>query len=236
MDFVKPPSWINPPQPQRGPRRLIVEGLIGAGKTRFSKELAEELGYHLLEEPVKNNSLLPLFYEDPARFAFSMQIKMLSVRLALERAGTYMVQSRIKKGVVFDRSLGGDTVFMELNTSIGNIKMEEAEVYLELFEQMKIESPYPDIVIFLDVPLKIIRERINNRGRKFERGLLDTGNMYLEGLAEAYDRFLEAMSHHTCIVRLNWEEFRPASKVWPEILKAYKASHHSRYQKVLLRW
>lgn len=236
MDFLKPPSWINPPEPDSTPRRIIVEGLIGAGKTSFAKDLAETTGYHLLEEPVSSNKLLELFYSDPFRYAFAMQVKMLAVRLSMERAGTYMVQAKIKKGVVFDRSLGGDTVFMELNTSIGNITLPEAEVYLELFEQMKIESPYPDIIIFLDVPLDVIKERIKSRGRDFEQGLIEQGNQYLEGLAEAYDRFLEAMSYHTCVIRLDWQEFKAASLVWPRVKQSYVDSHHSRYQKILLRW
>lgn len=236
MSFQKPSSWINPPTPDITPKRIAVEGLIGAGKTHFAHSLSTKLGYFLLEEPVKGNNLLGLFYQQPDRFAFAMQVKMLSVRLSMERAGTYMVKAGVEKGVIFDRSLAGDTVFMELNTAIGNITLEEARVYLNLFEQMKTESPYPDILIFLDVPLKIIRQRIRARGRKFEQGLLKEDNLYLEGLLEGYNRFLEALSYHTCVVRLDWEEFRTIQEVWPLVEDAYQNSNHSRFKKVLLRW
>ena len=236
MKFEKPASWINPPKKNDVPHRIVIEGLIGVGKTFFSKDLAKELEYHLMEEPVAENKLLPLFYSDPKRFAFAMQVKMLTERLSMERAGTYMVEAGVVPGVVYDRSLGGDAVFMELNTVLGNIAPEEAEVYLRLFGQMKIESPYPDLIIFLEASLDTVRWRIKGRGRPFEKSILDEGNHYLEGLQEGYDRFLEAMGYHTCVVRLDWEKFRSASSVWSEIKEKYEASQESRCQKMLLEW
>lgn len=235
-DLIELSSWINPEEHANRPRRVVVEGLIGAGKTYFSKELAKHLGYELWEEPVEDNHILPLFYEDPKKFGFAMQLHMLRTRLSMERAGTYMVQAGKAKGVIFDRSLGGDTVFLEVNTRIGNIHKEEARIYLELFEQMKIESPYPDLIIYLDVPIETIRARIASRDRPFEQGLVDTNNPYLEMLEEAYKRFCQAMSRHTLVLWVNWVEFRPVADVWKETLEKWNQEAGSRFHKLLMKW
>lgn len=228
------PSWIDPST--MPPRRIIVEGLIGAGKTNLSRELSQHLNYNLLEEPVETNPFLELFYQDRKRWGFSMQVHMLHTRLGMEKAGTYMVNCGIVPGVVADRSLGGDTVFLEVNHLQGNICDEERSLYLNLYETMKITCPYPDVVIYLHVDLDVIRDRIRLRGREFERQLCDPADNYLQQLSEAYDRFCGAMKAHTTVVMLDWNEFKPVEIVWERVLQAWDAEQKNRFQKVLMRW
>jgi len=234
METSLPPCWIDPPDGP--PQRIIVEGLIGAGKTSLSKALSVLTGYHLMEEPVEDNELLPLFYEDPERWGFAMQVKMLTSRLAMEKAATYMVQAGLVQGAIADRSLGGDTVFLEVNSIIGNICPQERDLYLNLYEQMKITCPYPDVVLYLRVSPDVIRERIRDRGREFELPLTEMENNYLELLEEAYSRFCSAMTRHTTVVMLDWDEFLPVEDVWWQVLEQWDQENQNRHQKRLMRW
>ena len=53
-------------------RPLIwVEGIIGAGKSTFSREIAKRLELRLIEEPVETNPYLEKFYQDLIREAES---------------------------------------------------------------------------------------------------------------------------------------------------------------------
>ena len=228
------PCWTEP-TPQI-PLRIIVEGLIGAGKTELSRQLSTYLTYALLEEPVETNPFLQLFYNDPKRWGFSMQVNMLTIRLAMEKAGTYMVNAGLVPGIVSDRSLGGDTVFLEVNHQLGNICEQERQLYLNLFETMKITCPYPDVLLFLDVPLDVLRQRIQARGRSFEQPLCDPGNHYLELLSGAYDRFCGALKRHTVVMVLDWTTFKPIEQVWQQILSEWDQQQKSRFNKVLMRW
>lgn len=54
-------------------RPLIwVEGLIGCGKSTFSKEVGSRLGLRVIEEPVATNPYLGKFYKEPQKYAFGM--------------------------------------------------------------------------------------------------------------------------------------------------------------------
>lgn len=231
---IAKPCWIDPTVHR--PLKIVVEGLIGAGKTELSRSLAKLLDYYLLEEPVETNPFLSMFYVDPKRWGFSMQVNMLHTRLAMEKAGTYMINAGVVPGIVLDRSLGGDTVFLEVNHQLGNICDEDRQLYLNLFETMKITCTYPDMVLFLDVPLDVLRRRIKERGRSFEQALCDTSNTYLELLAEAYDRYCGALKSHTTVEVLDWSEFHTTEQVWQKVFNAWSQQQSSRFNKVLMRW
>ena len=51
---------------------IVLAGMIGAGKTRFTDFLAKELGSEPFFESVKDNRLLEKFYTDPKRWSFAL--------------------------------------------------------------------------------------------------------------------------------------------------------------------
>lgn len=230
-----PKSWINPII-KKQPQRIVFEGLIGAGKTSAATLLSKHINFSLAEEPIRTNLFLEKFYENPSRWAFPMQCHMLISRLAMERAGTYNVLSGFIPGIIFDRSLAGDTCFAEINTSLGNMSPEEYHLYLRLYETMKIECPYPDVIIFLDVSLDTIKQRIKDRNRYYEQSLLEPTNSYLQQLSEAYDRFCTAISQHTLVLKIDWHIFLPIDILWDKILGAWNEYSESRFHKLLLKW
>jgi len=71
-------------------RPLIwIEGIIGAGKSTFSREIASRLNLRLVEEPVETNPYLEKFYQDPKQYAFGMQVFLLHKRYAMQQLASY---------------------------------------------------------------------------------------------------------------------------------------------------
>ncbi len=59
---------------------IAIEGNIGAGKTSLSRKLADWMSARLILESFEDNPFLPIFYENPGRFAFPLEFHFLVER------------------------------------------------------------------------------------------------------------------------------------------------------------
>lgn len=88
----------------RGDNQMIVlSGTIGAGKTSLTTLLAGHLNAPAFYESVDDNEILPLFYKDPKKYAFLLQIYFLNKRL------DSIKEANINKHSVMDRSIFEDS-------------------------------------------------------------------------------------------------------------------------------
>jgi deoxyadenosine kinase len=181
---------------------ICVLGIIGSGKTTTTKHLHDvivknEGRCEELMEPVEDNPILPLYYKDPNRYAFSMQIKMLTRRFAQQK----LAQDYTKNGIscVQDSSVFGDSCFVEMLRG-DKIPDVEVDVYSELFTEMAEYMMYPSAVVFLKCAPEIALNRIKHRGRECEAGIpID----YLRSLDEQLNRLSESMKRFTHVIELD---------------------------------
>lgn len=206
------------------PRFVIVSGLIGAGKTTFTKQLAEFLGYEASYEPVESNPYLGDFYKNPSEWAYVMQEHLKSARFRQHMNAVWAIQAETSQGVVMDRSIWEDTVFAEINRDIGTIEERKFQTYLQGFNDMVRFLAEPDVVIYLDAKPETCSKRIQQRDRAEEKGegLGDEGVPmdYLCRLHEGYQKWLDAISPRMPVVQVPWEEFRRVEEVWRGVLSA----------------
>ena len=59
---------------------IVIEGLIGVGKTSLARLLESEWGARLVLEPAATNPFLESFYRDPDRYGLPVQIYYLLER------------------------------------------------------------------------------------------------------------------------------------------------------------
>lgn len=147
---------------------LTVAGVIGAGKSTFTKELAGELGTKPFYEPVGGNPVLPLYYSDPEKYGFLLQIYFLNKRFKMIKAA-YKENNNI-----LDRSIYEDLLFTTINHNNGNFTDEEFDTYKSLLNNMMEEieglpKKAPDLMIYLAVDFDTMLSRIKLRGREFEQ-------------------------------------------------------------------
>ncbi len=157
----------------KAPGYIVVEGPIGVGKTSLVIRLAESLGYETLLEAPKANPFLDDFYQSPRALAFHTQVHFL-----LQRARQLKQLAKAPKRLVADFLLDKDPLF-------AGITLSEAELalYREIYEQLHLNPPTPDLVIYLQAPPEILLERIHKRGIRSETYITKT---YLESLNTAY--------------------------------------------------
>ena len=92
---------------------IVIEGVIGVGKTSLGKLLAEKIDARLVLEEVEENPFLEDFYRDPARYAFQVQIFFLlsRYRQQMEFPQQDLFQQRTVSDYLFDK----DKIFAYIN-------------------------------------------------------------------------------------------------------------------------
>ena len=163
-------------------QHIVVEGPIGAGKSRLANHLAERLGGEALLERSQDNPFLERFYRDPAKAAFPTQLFFLMQRAEL--------LGRVRQGdlfaprVVADFLFAKDRLFAELN-----LDAHEFDLYQRVWSTLVTAVPTADLVIYLQAPVSILQERLRRYASGPEASL---DGEYLQRLASAYVDFF----HH----------------------------------------
>ena len=147
---------------------IVLSGPIGAGKSSLTSILAQYLGTKPFYESVDNNPVLPLFYADPKKYAFLLQVFFLNTRFrSIKDALT-------DDNNVLDRSIYEDALFFQMNADIGRATKEEVDTYYELLNNMMGELKHmpkknPDLLVHIKVSYDTMIKRIQKRGRPYEQ-------------------------------------------------------------------
>lgn len=159
---------------------ICVEGPIAAGKSKFAKELAEELemlyvpeanmdliyinsyGYDMrqldpqLSENCRSYDVKNFCLEPNNPLAASYQIRMYMLRYEqYVDALAHLLSTG--QGVVLDRSCYSDFVFLEAMHRQGYISKGARSVYHELRQNTINELLKPHLVVYLDLPVDAVK-------------------------------------------------------------------------------
>lgn len=147
---------------------IVLSGPIGAGKSSLTGILSKYLGTNPFYESVDDNPVLPLFYGNPKKYAFLLQVYFLNTRFqSIKSALT-------DDNNVLDRSIYEDALFFQMNADIGRATPEEVDTYYELLHNMMSEldrmpKKNPDLLVHIDVSYDTMLKRIQKRGRNYEQ-------------------------------------------------------------------
>ena len=165
-----------------GSRYIVVEGPIGVGKTALARRLAQSLDGELVLEEVLANPFLERFYRDGRSAALPAQMFFLFERA--RQIGGLRQSDLFAEVRVADYLFAKDRLFAELN-----LDGDELRLYEQVAENLDVEAPVPDLVIYLQASVDALMERIWRRDRPFEQVI---ERDYLERVADAYARFFHA--------------------------------------------
>lgn len=161
------------------PRYIVIEGPIGVGKTSLARRLAGDFSGELLLEGAEENPFLERFYRNPRHAALPTQLFFLFQRAQQIQE---LRQSDMFAPVrVADFILEKDRLFAQLT-----LDDDELRLYEQVYDNITVDAPQPDLVIYLQAPVDVLLNRVQKRGRDYERFIESN---YLQRLVEAYTRF-----------------------------------------------
>lgn len=159
-------------------RFVVVEGLIGVGKTSLCRVLAQEWGAKLVLEPSETNPFLEPFYQDPARFAFPVQMFYLVNR--------WRQQNVIRQPDLFEDIVVSDYLFAK-DRLFAEKTLDPLEI--DLYDRFALalgeQAPRPDLVVWLTAPTDVLLDRIEERSAPGEAAITAA---YLDDLRERYEK------------------------------------------------
>jgi deoxyadenosine/deoxycytidine kinase len=160
-------------------RFIVVEGPIGVGKTSLACRIGASLSADLVLEQAMQNPFLERFYRNPRAGAFPAQLYFLFQRA--QQLAALKQQDLFAPVIVADYLLDKDRLF-------ARVTLDEAEyaLYDQVSTKLDIQTPKPDLVVYLQAPVDVLIERIAKRGIGYEQHI---EREYLERLNESYARF-----------------------------------------------
>ena len=161
------------------PKYIAIEGPIGVGKTTLANKIASTFNYDAFLEQPTENPFLKNFYRNPSQSALATQLFFLFQRM--QQIQDLKQRSLFETVRVADFLIEKDRLFAEVTLS-----NEEMDLYDKVYDHITLDAPTPELVIYLQAPIDVLKERITKRGNINEQYLTLE---YLEKLNDAYSRF-----------------------------------------------
>jgi deoxyguanosine kinase len=163
---------------------IVIEGNIGAGKTTLATMLSQHYDARLMLEQFSDNPFLPGFYENPAKYAFPLELSFLAERYQHLKA-ELLQRDLFNPRLVADYFVLKSLVFAQIN-----LPEAEFQLFERLFQIIRDHMPMPDKIVYLHSEQGRLRQNIEKRGRTFEQNISDA---YLDSLQKGYFELLKSL-------------------------------------------
>ena len=177
---------------------ITIEGNIGAGKTTLAHLLARRFNARLILEQFADNPFLPKFYENPAQYAFPLELFFMAERYV-------QMKDLVQAGDLFQTLTISDYLFSKcLLFARVNLPEQEFRLYQKFFEILHAQIVQPQLVIYLHAPVSKLQANIRKRNRPYEQGIPDD---YLFRIQETYTQYIRQHNVRTLFVDVSNADF-----------------------------
>ena len=160
-------------------RYIVVEGPIGVGKTHLVKRLADSFSATTVLEEPEHNPFLEKFYLHPKQSALPTQLSFLMQRVKLSKE---LQQDDLFNDLqIVDFMVEKDRIFAQIT-----LDDDELALYNMVYDNLTMQHRTPDLVIYLQAPLAVLKSRVTQRAINYEQRIEDA---YLQRLSDSYADF-----------------------------------------------
>ncbi|WP_109195146.1 deoxynucleoside kinase [Staphylococcus aureus] len=159
---------------------IVIEGPIGVGKSSLAHKLSQTLDFYEEKEIITENPFLSDFYEDISKWSFQTEMFFLC-----HRYKQFQDVTQLNQGVVSDYHIHKNKIFAK-NT----LSSVEFQKFSKIYDILTEDMIMPNMIIFLDADLDVLKSRIAKRNRSFEHQIEDE---YLLKLKKDYREYYESL-------------------------------------------
>jgi deoxyguanosine kinase len=161
--------------------------------------LKDEYSCRLILEEFADNPFLPLFYKDPQRFAFTVELFFMTER------HEQMERSLLNQDLFQEFTVADYTFIKTLLFASKNLPNDKFRLFQKMFNVLNQSLPKPDILVYFHRNVDILMQHINKRGRDYEK---DITAAYLTQIQNSYfEYFRNILSYPILIIDLNTVDF-----------------------------
>jgi deoxyguanosine kinase len=200
---------------------ITIEGNIGAGKTTLAHLLSKHYHARLVLEEFADNPFLAKFYENPAQYAFPVELFFMAERYK-------QLKDLIQQKDLFNNLTISDYLFTKcLLFAKVTLPDDEFRLYQRLFDIIHQQLIQPDILIYLHAPVSKLQQNIKKRNRSYEQAIPDE---YLFNLQETYTHYIRQHNIKTLFIDASNADFFHNEKQLQTIIdaldKEYEPGQH----------
>ncbi|MCA6435365.1 MAG: 2-amino-4-hydroxy-6-hydroxymethyldihydropteridine diphosphokinase [Bacteroidetes bacterium] len=173
---------------------ICIEGNIGAGKSTLALALTEKLHAGYLPEQFEEDDLLALFYKNPKKYSFLLEMGFL-----IGRYKQLLAAKDASKIVVSDFSFYKCLWFAKVNLST-----KEFKIFKTYYSKLKDLLPKPDCIVYIQTSISNLTKNINKRARPYEK---EISTSYLRSIENAYSTNLNNNLKGVDVIKLKWIEY-----------------------------
>jgi deoxyadenosine/deoxycytidine kinase len=161
--------------------------------------LKDEYNCRLILEEFADNPFLPMFYKEPERFAFTVELFFMTERHEqMER--NLMNQDLFREFTIADYTFVKTLLFANKN-----LPPEKFRLFQKMFNVLNHSLPKPDLLVYFHRNVDILLQNIDRRGRDYEK---DISAEYLTQIQNGYfEYFRNILSYPILIIDLNTIDF-----------------------------
>ncbi len=195
---------------------ITIEGNIGAGKTTLANILSQRLNARLILEEFADNPFLARFYDNPAQYAFPLELFFMAERYKQLKELLH-TQDLFQQVTISDYLFTKSLLFAKVN-----LPEEEYKLYQKLFEIVHAQLIQPDLLIYLHAPVRKLQDNIKKRNRSYELSIPDE---YLFNIQETYTHYIKQYQLKTLLVDASNADFPGNEKHVNVILEALEKDY-----------
>ena len=139
--------------------------------------LAADYNSKLVLEQFSDNPFLPMFYKEPERYGFTVELFFMSERYQ-QLQKSLVEQDLFKKNTIADYFFIKTLLFANKTLS-----GEEYRLFQRFFNILNSNFPKPDLLVYLYRPIEDLLHNIRKRGREYEQEISEE---YLQNIQNAY--------------------------------------------------